>query len=362
VNVLDPLFEAVFLPCSFGYRTGRGVADAVEAVLGYRAAGLEWIVDADVQEFFPSVDHGLLLDRLREHVDDRAVLRTIGLWLEAGALTAPMEPRPTLLTLAADRARSATRELLAGEAQGTVGAFDADDEEGGALPLFDTTARQRHAELLRRFGTEAARLAWDYRRALLPLLATKGALLGGGVGVAAVGAFAVGAHLWERRQSARPRQIGTPQGGPISPLLANVYLHEFDVRLTRAGLRLVRYADDFVVCCPSEARARHARQVAEQELGRLRLRLHPDKTRIVACADPLRFLGHEFDADGAFPVPDPAPTLPTLPPAVRESAVRAAQSASEAARKTSAVVRKGGAALARDFGERWDEVREQRKK
>jgi RNA-directed DNA polymerase len=77
---------------------------------------------------------------------------------------------------------------------------------------------------------------------------------------------------------------GTPQGGVISPLLANIYLHAFD-RAWRAegehlGL-LVRYADDFVILCRSESAAKEAVGKAREILARLRLELHPDKTRLV---------------------------------------------------------------------------------
>ena len=84
-----------------------------------------------------------------------------------------------------------------------------------------------------------------------------------------------------------------------------MYLHPFDEAMSRAGLRLVRYADDFVVCCPSEARARQAQELATREMERLRLTLHPEKTRILSCRDPLEFLGHAFDDDGALPIPAP---------------------------------------------------------
>jgi group II intron reverse transcriptase/maturase len=82
----------------------------------------------------------------------------------------------------------------------------------------------------------------------------------------------------------RDTLVGTPQGGVISPLLANIYLHELDRfwMRTSSGLgKLVRYADDAVVACPSERQAKEARQRIEQEMTRLGLKLHPEKTRIV---------------------------------------------------------------------------------
>ena len=80
---------------------------------------------------------------------------------------------------------------------------------------------------------------------------------------------------------------GTPQGSPISPLLANIALHVLDVEWEQVGRglgTLVRYADDFVVLCASRARAEEARRRVSAILGRLGLSLHPDKTRIVHLA------------------------------------------------------------------------------
>lgn len=91
---------------------------------------------------------------------------------------------------------------------------------------------------------------------------------------------------------------GTPQGSPISPLLCNVALHVLDEEWSRSGHRLgalIRYCDDFVIICSSQARAEEARRRVEQVLGGLGLRLHPDKTRITCLAqgrDGFDFLGY----------------------------------------------------------------------
>src|SRR5215203_4246732 len=79
-------------------------------------------------------------------------------------------------------------------------------------------------------------------------------------------------------------QAGSPQGSPISPLLANIALHVLDEAWRQDGQRLgqlVRYCDDFVVLCPTRERAEHARVLAAQALEPLGLHLHSDKTRIV---------------------------------------------------------------------------------
>jgi RNA-directed DNA polymerase len=93
---------------------------------------------------------------------------------------------------------------------------------------------------------------------------------------------------------------GTPQGGVISPLLANIYLHRLDLAFadgTRG--RLVRWADDFVVVCESAAQARRAQELARQVLAGLGLELHPEKTKIVDLTEGregLDFLGCHFHA------------------------------------------------------------------
>jgi RNA-directed DNA polymerase len=75
---------------------------------------------------------------------------------------------------------------------------------------------------------------------------------------------------------------GTPQGGVISPLLANIYLHAFDRAWAERGTgEVVRYADDFVVLCSSQSQAEEAQRRATAILGELGLRLHPDKTRVI---------------------------------------------------------------------------------
>jgi RNA-directed DNA polymerase len=93
---------------------------------------------------------------------------------------------------------------------------------------------------------------------------------------------------------------GTPQGGVISPLLSNIYLHVLDTELTAREVgELVRYADDGVVLCRSAAQARAALDAVEQILTALGLRLHPDKTRIVDLRqgrEGFDFLGCHFHA------------------------------------------------------------------
>lgn len=100
---------------------------------------------------------------------------------------------------------------------------------------------------------------------------------------------------------------GIPQGGVLSPMLANFYLHEFDRRMLDHGFHLVRYADDFVVMCQTEEQARRAHQLGESILRTLNLRIHPlnapdSKSRIGNFSkDGLLFLGIRFEGSAIFP-------------------------------------------------------------
>ncbi len=92
---------------------------------------------------------------------------------------------------------------------------------------------------------------------------------------------------------------GTPQGAVISPLLANLYLHPLDCLMQRSGRRMVRYADDFVILCRTQAEAEAALHDVQAWVAENGLTLHPDKTRIGDCQQPGRgfdFLGYRFEA------------------------------------------------------------------
>jgi RNA-directed DNA polymerase len=91
--------------------------------------------------------------------------------------------------------------------------------------------------------------------------------------------------------------IGTPQGGVISPLLANIYLHELDVEVSKQGYQMVRYADDFVIMCKNQEQAEKALLVVKAVMDRLNLKLHPDKTGTVDMkqrGSSFQFLGYLF--------------------------------------------------------------------
>lgn len=108
------------------------------------------------------------------------------------------------------------------------------------------------------------------------------------------------ARIWN---SWRPEQVyaGTSQGGVISPLLCNLYLHQLDVSLMRArGLHMVRYADDFLVLCRSERGSARAETVAKRSLKKLGLTLHPHKTRHTSFEAGFQFVGWFFIRDERY--------------------------------------------------------------
>ena len=94
-----------------------------------------------------------------------------------------------------------------------------------------------------------------------------------------------------------PATEGTPQGGVISPLLANIYLHQLDEIVTKQGYQMVRYADDFVILCRTQQEAEQALNLVHEVMINIELELHPEKTHIVDMGNPggaFEFLGYRF--------------------------------------------------------------------
>ncbi len=175
-QVLSPRFEEEFESDSFAYRPGRGVEQAVARVSAAQRAGYEWILDADINNFFGSVDHDELMARFGQSVSDGPLTSLVSLWL-----------------------------------------------------------------------THAA-----------------------------------------------PRGVGLPQGSPLSPLLANLFLDRLDENFYGTNVRFVRFADDFVIMTKTRKVAEAVLARTDNFLAQQGLALNIDKTRILDFDRGLRFLGHLF--------------------------------------------------------------------
>jgi len=194
--VLEPIFEADFCDCSYGFRPKRTAHQAIDKIAVGMHEGYTQVIDADVSKYFDSIPHAKLLATVAERVADGAMLRLLKLWLKMPVVS----------------------------------------DEGG----------QRRN-------------------------------LGGGQG----------------------NGKGTPQGGVISPLLSNLYLHLLDRNWEgqkmeeRHQARLVRYADDFVVLCRKQTDA--PMRMIRRLMGKMGLSLNEEKTRVVdVWQDRIRFLGFEM--------------------------------------------------------------------
>jgi retron-type reverse transcriptase len=294
-QVLEPLFDRQFLDCSYGFRTGRSVEDAVHRVLCHRQAGCQWVFDGDVLDCFSTLDHRLLARFVGESVRERAVMQLIEAWLEAGVLETDAEVYRVpgwwegLLDGLAARLQSASRGLFPQP-------MLSDDTYLNGSEWDDDWQRRT---MFRQLGADALLAALTVGRPMLGKvisglrrLTRRRRVIWSTAGVTGVAAL-TGTWLLLRHLAPRPR--GALQGGSLSPLLANVYLHRFDRAMVDGGHNLVRFADDFLLCCPERETAEQAGEQAARVLADLRLRLNPTKSKVTSFSQGFRFLGHRFD-------------------------------------------------------------------
>jgi CRISP-associated protein Cas1 len=109
----------------------------------------------------------------------------------------------------------------------------------------------------------------------------------------------IAAEVWDGLRLRRLSK-GIPQGSPLSPLLANLFLHELDVTLSSGDFHIVRYADDFLVLCAGQTEAETAKRIVGEWLSSRRLRFHPEKTRVAQFKEGFRFLGVRFTEEEAL--------------------------------------------------------------
>lgn len=284
-QVLDPLFDPHLLDCAYGSRPHVGVPDALARVERYAAQGLTWVAESDIAAFFDSIDQRVLLSLVRQRVAEPQLLRLLGQWLAVGSVQ--QEPATHAPQTPLSRAAAAARALLDPPPAPPVATYPPLDDLGWDAPGWDAPYAGRSANLANHLWTVAqyAPPVLAQAKRLLPHLQHVGAgklALAGGAVAATFAAIDAGTRYLAR---------GTPQGSALSPLLANIYLHPFDLALTSAGFRLVRYVDDFVVLCADEREAHDALTLARRQLQVLRLALKEEKTRIAAYDDGIAFLG-----------------------------------------------------------------------
>jgi retron-type reverse transcriptase len=318
---IEPLFEPQFLDCNFAFRPERSVEMAIQRIIAARANGYWWTVESDVENFFGSIDRKLLLTELSNTIADKDVQWLLNLWLEAGALDPQTyfsstgilhKGKQTLADLQLLLKDTANRSLdeyvndrlvISQNGLDQLAPFSYQDLNTDAFP-HETAKHHKRREVLMQFLKDGALLALSHRAAIAKLLGLK--LLGAG-GLAVTAAFVAPKIVNSYRNYFYPH-IGTLQGAPISPLLTNAFMTPFDAEITGQGWRLIRYCDDFVIQCRSEEESRMALQAATEVLQKRKLRLHPDKTRIVPPHGDFEFLGYVFEGTGRV-IPPPSVPL-----------------------------------------------------
>lgn len=149
----------------------------------------------------------------------------------------------------------------------------------------------------------------------------------------------------------QPTRLGTPQGGVISPLLANIALNSLDWHLHDAGYRFVRYADDFVVLCRSQEEVKEAHAQVERHLTQVGLTLSAEKTKLTRFQEGFAFLGFAIAARTVTMRPKSVEKFKTK---IRELTIRKHNLDHEVVKKVNAVVRGTANYFATSFSSVWD--------
>jgi len=310
LDAIEPNLESVMKDCSFAFRAGRNLEMAIQRILVARANGFWWTVEADIENYFGSINREILLRDIRRIVSDENILHLIELWVNAGILEETWWQAGNKKIAQANRgSHEAVTEGLENLVAQRYGAaddlanFSAGFGEPAELSPFEEEKlqKEKRSAAVKRLMQDGFWLAMSHRALIGKVLGAK--LLGVG-GLAVAGLALTPALIETYRQRFHPRK-GILQGSPMSPVLANLYLTDFDEKFTQSEAQLVRYCDDFVVLCRTEDEARKALERAERELGKRNLKLHPEKTRVLSPTDEFEFLGYRFLSNGMI---EPPPT------------------------------------------------------
>lgn len=327
LDAIEERFESEMQDCSFAFRFGRNVEMAIQRILVSRANGYWWTFEADIQNYFGSIDRNLLLKDVRRIVPDEQILHLMRLWLDAGMLEETWwYAGGRKVRQAGSLIREAIGEDFDDFAAQRYGLGNGIDVSSAVLgddlpfgPLDDESRKGlSRREAAKNLLKDGLWYAVSHRAILARILGPK--LFGVG-GLAVAGIFLAPKIIEAYRQFFHP-QKGILQGSPISPVLANFYLNEFDQAFATGPNSLVRYCDDFVVLCRTEAEARQAMLRATHELGKRGVTLHPEKTRILAPTDEFEFLGYRFLSNGM--VEPPPSAAEEIARKIREMSVKAA--------------------------------------
>lgn len=310
LDEIEPQIEAVMQDCNYAFRQGRNLEMAIHRILVSRANGNWWTLEADIKNYFPSINREVLLKDVVKIVSDKNILQLIELWINAGILDetwwqAGQKKIIEAQTLVHEAVAESLESVLAQrsfEAESYTD-FPAGYDESIESVLFEEEKLKqiKKRTAVKHLLKEGFWLGMSHRALIGRVLGAK--VLGIG-GLAVAGAVLTPTIIETFRRRFHPRK-GILQGSPLSPVLANLYLTDFDKSFQKSAPQLVRYCDDFVILCQSREEAEKYLRKAKRELAKKNLILHPEKTRILAPTDEFEFLGYKFLADGMV---EPPPT------------------------------------------------------